>query len=173
MKSKTKLKFSILILIFSTFSSFAQNEIGEKLFSVGVGINSQYGVGIPIGVSFENFVGKYLSVGGSINYVSATYYGDNKFKALYIGSRGSYHVTELLNLSRSPADLYVGATLGYRIFSWNDTFYGGNIGGIYGNGVYFGGFLGGRYYFTDSIAGFLEFGAGGFTNANLGLTLKF
>lgn len=173
MKSKTKLRFFNLIFIFITFSSYSQNEIGEKLFSVGVGINSQYGDGIPIGVSFENFVGKYLSVGGSINYVSANYYADDKFKALYIGGRGSYHVTDLLNLSRSPADLYVGATLGYRIFSWDDTFYGGNIGGLYGNGIYFGGFLGGRYYFSDSIAGFLELGAGGVTNANLGLTLKF
>lgn len=170
---KNKLKITIIISLITAFSSFSQNEIGEKLFSVGVGINSQYGGGIPIGASFENFVGKYLSVGGSINYVSDTYYGDDKFKALYIAGRGSYHVTDLLNLGRSPADLYIGATLGYRIFSWDDTFYGGKIGGAYSNGVYFGGFLGGRYYFTDSIGGFLEVGAGGVTNANLGLTLKF
>lgn len=159
--------------IFNTPAAYSQFENGDKLLNLGIGLNSYYSGGIPLGASFEVGITDEISVGGSASFLSHTYFGNDKFTAIYIGGRGSYHVNKLLQLNNDKLDLYAGAALGYRSFSWSNDYYGGSLGGSYGSGIYFGGFIGGRYYFANNIGAFLELGAGGSSNANLGVTFKF
>lgn len=176
------MKKVILSLLFTATSlvGLAQNggyEKGDKLLNVGIGVNSYYSGGIPIGASYELGITDAISVGVNADYLSNKYnYGSGlhyKFTALYFAARASYHVNELLKIENEKVDLYGGATLGYRSFSWNDSFSGGILGDSYGSGVYLGAYAGGKYYFTDKVSVFTELGAIGSTNARLGVGFKF
>jgi hypothetical protein len=147
---------------------------GDKLLNVGVGINSYYSGGIPFGASFEVGITDDISVGGNVDYLSYKYkeLGNFKFTALYFGARGSYHFNTLLNIGNEKVDLYGGAALGYRVFSWKDDYSGGGLKSSYGSGVYLGIFAGGKYYFASNIGAFVELGAIGSTNARLGVAFK-
>ncbi len=157
------------VIIFSVSNVNAQWQKSDKLLNVGIGLNSYYSGGTPLTAALEVGVTDDISAGGSISYLS--YGGTYGFNALYIGGRGSYHVNKLLNFNNEKIDLYAGLGLGYRSYKWKDS-YGIGYNTNY-NGIYFGGFIGGRYYFSNNIAGFVELGAGGVSNANLGLTFKF
>ncbi len=150
---------------------------GDKLLNAGVGINSYYSNGIPVGASLELGISDLFSAGANFDYLSSTYnYGlgyKYKFTALYFGARVSYHFNDLLQLSNEKVDLYGGATLGYRSFSFKDNFSSDGLGNNYGSGLFLGGYVGGRYYFTQSIGAFAELGAIGSTNARVGLSCKF
>ncbi len=161
------------VFIFNTPNANAQFKNGDKLLNLGLGLNSYYSGGIPLGASLEVGITDEISVGGGASFLSHTYFGNDKFTAIYIGGRGSYHVNEILKLNNEKMDLYAGAALGYRSFSWSNDYIGGSLGGSYGSGIYFGGFIGGRYYFSEKMGAFLELGAGGSSNANVGVTFKF
>ncbi len=157
------------VFIFNAQNANAQYQKGDKLLNVGIGLNSYYSGGIPLTAALEVGVTEDISAGGSISYLS--YGGNYGFNILYIGARGSYHVNKLLNLGNDKIDLYAGAGLGYRNYKWKDDFgFGYNTNN---SGIYFGGFIGGRYYFNKNIAGLMELGAGGHSNATVGLTFKF
>ncbi len=176
-----KKRFSLFVLVglFSLLSGsvYAQYAKGDKLLNIGIGVNSYYNGGIPVGASFEVGVTDEISVGGSIDYLSHKYnagFGsDFKFTALYIGGRGSYHFNKLLNLANDKIDLYGGLALGYRSFTWSDSNFNSGLGNSYGSGVYLGIFAAGRYYFSENVGAFLEVGAVGSTNAKLGAAFKF
>jgi len=166
-----------MILIASIATSNAQKKDasygfakGDKLLNLGIGVNSYYSGGIPLGASFEIGIMDFLSVGGSLDYLSKTYY-NTKFTSLYIAARGSYHFNELLKLNTNKADLYAGATVGFRSFNWADDYY--TLGGRYGNGAYVGAFAGAKWYFTNAFGAFAEVGAIGSTNAKIGICFKF
>ncbi len=171
----------MLVLATTTFICKAQKglgyEKGDKLLNIGVGVNSYYSSGFPIGASFEVGITDAISVGGNVDYLSSKYnYGSGfnaKFTTIYFGARGSYHFNEILNVNNEKIDLYAGATLGYRSFSFKDNFTGTNLSGSYGSGVFFGGYAGGKYYFSDNIGAFAELGATGSTNVRLGIGFKF
>jgi hypothetical protein len=168
-----KLHLSLLLIgaafIFSTQNTIAQYSKGDKLLNVGIGLNSYYAGGIPLTAALEVGVTEDISAGGSLGYLS--YGGNYGFRILYLGARASYHVNKLINLNNDKIDLYGGAGLGYRSYKWKDD-YGLGYNANY-NGIYFGGFVGGRYYFKPNIAGVMELGAGGYSNATVGLTFKF
>lgn len=176
-----KKRFSLFVLVglFSLLSGsvYAQYAKGDKLLNIGIGVNSYYNGGIPVGASFEVGVTDEISVGGSIDYLSHKYnagFGnDFKFTALYVGGRGSYHFNKLLNLANDKIDLYGGLALGYRSFTWSDSNFNSGLGNSYGSGVYLGIFAAGRYYFSENVGAFLEVGAVGSTNAKLGAAFKF
>ncbi|MEO6135419.1 MAG: hypothetical protein ABIP35_09715 [Ginsengibacter sp.] len=156
--------------------SFAQNgafKNGDKLLNVGIGVNSYYSGGIPVGASFEVGVTDDISVGGNIDFLSSNYGAGAgaKFTAIYFGARANYHFNEILNINNDQVDVYGGLTLGYRSFSWKDNF-GGYLGNAYKSGLYLGALVGGKYYFTDNIGAFLELGAIGSTNARIGVAFK-
>jgi outer membrane protease len=113
-------------------------------------------------------------VGADFNYLSSKYdygFGYNyKFTALYIGARGSYHLSDDLNIGIDELDLYGTGTVGFRSFTWSDNF--GYSTASYGNGIYVGVSAGAKYYFTDKIGAFLELGATGSSNARLGIAFK-
>ncbi|HCZ34594.1 MAG TPA: hypothetical protein DHV26_01550 [Cytophagales bacterium] len=154
----------------------AQFSKGDNLINLGIGINSYYSGGIPIGASYEHGITEDISIGAGIDYLSHRYnFGSSRygFAALYLGFRGSYHFNNLIKHNLEELDLYAGATLGYRSFSWKDDSSGLTLNDTYGNGLFLGAHLGARYYFKPNIGGFLELGAGGSGNARLGLAFKF
>jgi hypothetical protein len=149
---------------------------GNKLFNIGIGVNSYYGGGIPFGASFEFGIKDAISVGLNVDYLSSDYgylSSNYKFTAIYVGGRGSYHFNEVLNINDEKIDLYGGCSIGYRSFSWSDSYRNESLGGSYGSGIYFGVFIGGKYYFSDKICAFSELGAIGSTNARVGIGFKF
>lgn len=164
------------LLCVLSFKSNAQYAKADKLLNLGIGVNSYYSGGIPFSASFEYGITDAISVGAGLDYLNYSYrisgskYG---FSALYIGARGSYHFNELLNLSVEELDLYGGASLGFRSFSWKDDYNNSGLGNSYGNGVFFGIHAGARYYFAPNIGAFLEVGAGGSSNAKLGVAFRF
>ena len=161
------------IFMISSFS-FGQNGAfsnGDKLLNIGLGLNSPYSGGIPLGASFELGVTDDISVGANIDYLSNNY-KSYKFSAFYFGIRANYHFNELLEINNDQVDLYGGLSLGYRNFSWKDKVYGSNLENGYESGTYLGLIAGGKYYFSENIGAFLELGAGGATNARLGVAFK-
>ena len=161
------------IFAISSFS-FAQNGAfnnGDKLLNIGVGLNSYYSGGSPLGASFEFGITDDISVGANIDFLSNNYKG-YKFRAFYFGVRANYHFNELLEINNDQVDLYGGITIGHRSFSWTDNVYGNSLGKTYESGTYLGLMIGGKYYFSDNIGAFLELGAGGATNARIGVAFK-
>jgi hypothetical protein len=160
------------ILSILTISSFAQNGAyskGDKLLNIGIGVNSYYDGGIPIGASFEKGITDDISIGAQADYLSADY-ASIKFTAIYVGLRASYHANKLLNIKNDKIDLYGGPTLGYRSFSWKDEDL--NLGDDYGSGLFLGVYIVGKYYINKNIGLFAEFGAIGSTNARIGIAFK-
>ncbi len=174
-------KLLILVVAVAAFTLIGQAQNGaykkgDNLLNIGVGVNSYYSGGIPLGASYEVGVTDDISVGANVDYLSHKYGYLNsnlKFTALYFGARASYHFNNLLNISNEKVDLYGGLTLGYRSFSWKDSDGDYDFGGSYGSGLYFGGYIGGKYFFSENIGAFVELGAIGSTNARLGVAFKF
>lgn len=172
---KSLFLFLAAFLLVCSHAAFAQFNKGDKLLNLGIGVNSYYNGGIPLHASLEVGVTDEISIGGSFDYLGYRYrvggvnYG---FNAMYLGFRGAYHFSELLDLNTPEFDLYAGVSLGFRNFAWSDNAYNG-LGGRYGNGVYAGLFVGGRYYFQNNFGAFGEVGAGGSGNARLGLSFRF
>ena len=169
-----KIKITFILLFVTTTSLFAQQNGAfskqDKLLNIGIGVNSFYDGGIPIGASFEKGISNSISVGVNADYLSNDYLSF-KFTAIYFGVRASYHVNELLKIKSEKIDLYGGPTLGYRSFSWKDT--DQDLGDSYGSGVFLGAYIGGKYYFNKKIALFAELGSIGSTNARIGVAFKF
>jgi len=173
--------FTIIALIAISSVALAQQKEafskGDKLLNLGVGVNSYYSGGMPVGASFEVGVSDAISVGVNFDYLSHKYdfgYGiSDKFTALYFGGRCSYHLDKVFDINSDKFDVYVGAALGYRSFTWNDTYSGSDLGNSYGSGIYLGGYVGGKYYFNNNIGAFVELGEIGSTNARLGVAFKF
>ena len=173
---KTRIFWICVGLFFSSSAAMAQYAKGDKLWNIGIGLNSYYNGGIPLNTSFEVGVTDEISVGAELDYLSYRYnfagtrYG---FTSFYLAGRGSYHFNKLLNLKEDALDIYAGAGLGFRSFSWNESNNFSGLGNVYGNGAFLAIHVGTRYYFSDKIGAYLELGAGGASNATLGLAFKF
>ncbi|MDI9878294.1 hypothetical protein [Flectobacillus longus] len=168
-----KLVVLLFMFIAAFITSNAQAQAfqnGDKLLNLGLGLNSYYSGGVPFGASFEVGIDDDLSVGANVDYLSNSNYG-YRFTALYFGGRGSYHFNRVLNIKDEKFDLYAGADLGYRSFSWADSYSGLSIDS-YGSGIYLGVHLGAKYYFSDKVGAFAELGAVGSTNARIGVGFK-
>ncbi len=164
------------VLSILTTNVFAQYKKGDKLLNLGIGLNSYYSGGIPVGASFEYGVTDDISVGGSLDYLSYHYagYANNyNFSALYVAGRGSYHFNRLLNLRIEKLDIYAGLSLGYRSVSWNNGYNSSGLGNQYGSSLFLGVHAGARYYFTKTFGVFAELGALGSTNAKTGVAFRF
>jgi len=169
----------VLTVIFSLAANVeAQNGAfnkSDKLLNIGVGVNSAYDRGIPLGASFEVGITDNISVGANVDYLSSNYkFGSSKlnFTTIYLAARASYHFNNLLKIKNEKIDVYAGPSLGYRIFSWSDNS-NNSLGNAYGSGLYIGVHVGGKYYFTEKIGAFAEVGDVGSTNARVGVAFKF
>jgi len=168
-----------LTVIFSlTANVQAQNGAfskSDKLLNIGVGVNSAYQRGIPLGASFEVGITDNISVGANLDYLSSNYKLTNtklSFTTIYLAARASYHFNNLFKITNEKIDVYAGPSLGYRIFSWKDNS-GSSLGSAYGSGLYIGVHVGAKYYFTEKIGAFVEGGDVGSTNARVGVAFKF
>lgn len=168
-KLLTLLVVSASLLVLN--SNANAQEKGSRVLGVGIGLNSYYSGGIPLGAYLEFPVADNITVGPMVDFLSHNYAAGYKFTSIYIGGRGSYHVNEILKINNDKLDIYGGLALGYRSFKWSDSAFSG-LSGSYGSGVYYGLFIGGRYYFTDSLAGFVELGATGSSNLRIGVNVK-
>ena len=175
MKKLLTISFLLALTATTSFKGFSQAfKQGDKLLNAGIGLNSYYGNGLPIGASFEVGITEAISVGGQVDYNSGSYGGVGYnwgYTALYFGGRGSYHLNEVFKINNDKLDTYAGIGLGFQSFKWSDASFG--AGSAYGSGVYFNYFVGGRYMFANSVGAFLELGSTGFSNVRAGVTLKF
>lgn len=165
----------IAVFAISTFS-FAQNgafNMGDKLLNIGIGVNSHYSGGHPIGASLEFGVTEEISVGVNVDYLSYKYRESFKFSAVYFEARANYHFNEILNINNDHVDIYGGLSLGYRSFSWKKNDFGTSLKKIYGKGYYWGVQIGSKYYFSENVGAFLELGELGSSNARIGVAFKF
>ncbi len=166
-------KLSLLVIaIFSVSLMQAQTPFkkGDKVVNIGLGLGTYGIVGLsipPISASFDYgvkdelfdaksslSVGAYASYYGSKSSYNGGAYGW-KYSNILLGGRAAVHYDFVEKL-----DTYGGLMLGYNIASSSYYGEGQHIdSGSYGGFIY-SGFLGARYYFTESIAGFLELGYG-------------
>jgi hypothetical protein len=153
-KTFTLSVLAILVALFSVSKSYSQAyEKGDKLFNLGLGLNSGtniYGV-LDYGIADK------ISVGAGVWYQSPSKTVSNSTLLL----RGSYHFGEIANLDK--LDLYGGANLGMGLST--------------GSSAIFGLHLGGRYYITEKIGINLELpfylNTGGGAYSRVGATYKF
>ena len=147
-------------------------EKSSKTLNLGIGVNSYYSAGIPLGASLEVGVTDEISAGGQFDFNSGNL-GSSAwgYTAYYIGARGSYHLSEVLNLNNDKLDVYAGLGLGFRGFKWKDDSYG--FGYNYNSGLNLNYFAGGRYAFNKKLGAFVELGYIGLSNAKLGVSFRF
>jgi hypothetical protein len=160
---------------------------GDKVLSFGLGLGSTF---VSWGSYYKTTVppvfvaGDYclredlgpgnLGVGGIIAYSAykwdyAGYDWGYKYTNLFIGARGTYHFTDLVD----KLDLYGGLVLGAKIVTAKE--YGSSTGFAYNtnsSGVLYDVFAGARYYLTDNVAGMAELGYG-ISWLKIGVSLKF
>lgn len=164
----------MLFLLLASASGTARGQSfqrGDVLVNAGIGLNSFYSGGVPLGGTLEFGVSDKVSIGPAADVVSSRVAG-TRYTALYVGGRGALHLGELLDVQNDRVDIYTGLTLGYRLFFWNTTQTSTITDNRFGRGVYYNGFFGGRLFLTPTLGGFAEFGLGGATNIRLGVTFK-
>jgi hypothetical protein len=150
-----------------------------------VGLGGLGGASASFGGRFEHAIKTLPDMGNGILgiQVSAEYYSwsaggsgngftyNSSIKYIPIGVTANYH----FRLEDSPKfDPFVGLGLGYNVVSCSYTSnfgsaFTGNCG--YNSGIYFIGRAGARYFFSPSMAGYADLGAGGAT-LNVGLMFK-
>lgn len=136
----------------------------------GVADNVSLGAFFAYTRSKSSYKGNDLHQGVLYNY-SYSY----KYSFYIVGVRGAYHFGNLID--EENLDVYVGGMLGNAFMKYTYTYddpyktrtdaYSVNNG----RGLVWGLYGGGRYFFTDKIGMYGEFGWG-ISYANIGLTLK-
>ncbi|MBP7508497.1 MAG: hypothetical protein KA807_11780 [Prolixibacteraceae bacterium] len=141
---KLILLFAVLVLAFTASAQEVQFAKGDKVFNIGVGLDSYR---IPVSVSGEFGIVDGILEKGSIGvgaYAGAgftwwSYYSNHLY--FFGGARGAFHYTFIDKL-----DTYAGISLG--------------ISSYYSSWLSGGGFLGARYYMSPKMAIFGEVGYG-------------
>ncbi len=157
-----------------------QNVKGINLLNAGIGLGS-YGLngtgGLPLTASFEHGFSKNISAGASLGFIQKKYFDSWKYTYLLFGARGSYHFNEALKITNPKVDVYAGAGLLYRHYSFkytdkdvdNEPMFDYNTSG---GDITIDLHAGARYFFSDHIGGFAELGYG-ISPLQLGLAVKF
>src|SRR6187402_3407950 len=117
-----KILFTLLVATVMGATSgkvFAQFEKGDKLLNVGLNLGGTYGGGgVGVGVSYEQGINDFISVGAQADFVNWNYGGipgySWKYNFYTFAARGSYHFGKHF-LTIDELDLYGGAALGYRV----------------------------------------------------------
>lgn len=170
-----KFNFSVLLfalVLMASTHSFAQLAVdkGTKFVNLGIGVGGYgyfNGSGLGLNAAADFGVAKNITVGGVLGYRG---YGSG-VNSFDIGARGSYHFNEILNLTTDKADLYAGIGISYYRLSYGDTYLRSvGISDTYST-TYVPIHIGGRYFFTENLGGFAEFGSS-LATLKLGVTLK-
>jgi len=149
-----------------------------NFFNAGIGLGS-YGLsgtgGVPVTASFEHGFTKNITAGLGLGFIQKKYASDWKYTYLLFGARGSYHFYEALKITSPKLDVYGGAGLFYRHFSfkYKDATGDGDFNyNSSGGDLDFELHAGARYLFGTSVGAYAELGYG-ISPLQLGLTFKF
>jgi len=159
-----------MILLMGSNISFAQSfKRGDKLLNAGIGIGG--GLGIPVGVSYEQAVSDRISVGGYLAYArkkeSWNEYGEWKYTYILAAARGSYH----FKVNSDRFDPYGGALLGYNVASVKWSGEGSEPVSASSGGLMWGVHIGTRYWASEKVGAFAEIGYGA-TLLNVGVAFR-
>jgi hypothetical protein len=181
--------FSVLFTFATMFFASAQPfEVGTNMANVGlaiggdldgvnegaVGLSASYDRGMwniagPGVISIGGYLG---TTGGRYNSGRSGYYSE-KWRYLIAGVRGAYHYNGFTKIPK--LDVYGGAMVSYNILSYSYADIDGRrnrgASGLYGSGLGASAFVGGRWFFRETLAGFVEFGYG-VSSVSLGATFK-
>ncbi|MDQ2655948.1 MAG: hypothetical protein M3Y60_00900 [Bacteroidota bacterium] len=163
MKNILKFLCVILLMVFSASfaSAQARYDKGDVLLNAGVGLGYYYAGGVPLLLSAEWAVNDVISVGPYFGYTSYSYgyLSGYNFSFIDFGVRGSYHFSELFEIRNEKIDVYGGAFLGYVVTTYPREFKRYDLDPYPGK-VRLGIHAGIRYFFTESVGGYAELGAG-------------
>ena len=134
---------SLFLLGTSYLSAQVFKGYGDKKVQVGF---IPYGYGNGIGGAFDYGLTNLFSAGGG----AELYFGRNSSN-FYLFGRGDIHLAELLDMP-TEMDLYPGIDLG-----------------LTGNNLGLGVHLGFRYFFSDNIGAYIEFGSRGSLGVSINL----
>jgi hypothetical protein len=190
--------FALLLSAFVCNSASAQSfSEGDNVLGVGVGIGGSYGVGFSgsgvsqtpaIALHFDHGMGDLgpgvWGLGGFLGYKSYAYEFNNsyffnsyntsyKWTYVVVGARGTWHYNDWHE--NDKLDTYGGLMLAYRVGSFKDETKYPTGTPVYSGGSYSGMSLtilvGARYFFTEKIGAYAEFGYG-VSVAQIGLAVK-
>ena len=152
----------------------AQVTLGYTDVGGVIGLGNIGDASIAFGGRFEHIFKKLPDLGNGLLgiEVSADVYSfsNSSFSLRYIpiGGTANYH----FHIDpKNKVDLFLGAGLGFLATSCSYRGNQGNGCGGFGSNLYFIGRAGGRYFFTPTLAGYADLGAGAAT-INVGLTFK-
>jgi len=129
-------KLSLLLsVLFITSAVFAQSYDGKGDKKVNLGYEF-YGYGNGISATFDYGISDLFSVG-----LGGAYYFSNDDNDYFFFARTAIHLGELFDLNEK-FDIYPGVDIGY----------------LQRNDIGFGGYLGFRFFFTENLGIFAEFG---------------
>lgn len=184
MKKKILLTAAFAFSLFATNSLLAQSASpldvkGTNFLNAGIGLGS-YGLsgtgGLPITASFEHGFTKNISAGATVGFIQKKYAFDWKYTYLLFGARGSYHLNEALKIANPNVDVYAGAGLLYRRYSFKYTHNEPDMEEYHlnssGGEIDFELHAGARYFFNSKVGAFAELGYG-ISPLQLGISLKF
>jgi hypothetical protein len=186
MKKKVLLAATLLASLFVQTNVFAQDSKGftdvkgMNVLNAGIGLGS-YGLsgtgGLPLTASFEHGFSKNISAGATVGLIQKKFAFDWKYTYLLFGARGSYHLNEAFKIANPKVDVYAGAGLFYRRYSFKYTGATGEDHDDFnfsasGGDIDFELHAGGRYLFNNRVGAFAELGYG-ISPLQIGVTLKF
>lgn len=138
-----------LFLAFSTgISAQAWNGKGDQKLQIGL---NGWGYGTGITGTYDYGLGSIVSIGAGANFYFDGYKDDNDDNNIFLFGRLGFHLQEPLGLPEKW-DIYPGVNLGV-------------LGKDFGIGAH----LGVRYFFTNGIGIYGEFG----NNGSLGVSFNF
>ncbi|TJZ62894.1 hypothetical protein FAZ15_00885 [Sphingobacterium olei] len=160
---------TLACILYATNSHAQSFKKEDKTLDVGVGIGG--GLGIPIGLNYQQGVSDRISVGAYTAFAtekeSFGSYGNWRYTYILVAARGAYHI----KTNSEKFDPYGGLILGYNIASvkWDgatDEPISSSAGGFL-----VGGYIGSKYWLSNKLGAFAEIGYGA-SILNLGLTLR-
>jgi len=172
------MKKATILAVFCLLSigAFAQSPLDKGALQLNAGFGTS-GWGTPIYVGLDYGIHEDITLGGEFSFRSYNQsyynsaYGNYEYKStiMGIGINGNYHFNRVMDIP-SEWDFYVGPSLNFYIWNYDDNYPGTNDNSDIGLGAQ----IGGRYFFTDNFGLNLELGGGSATNgAKFGITYIF
>jgi len=141
--------FFIVMLIFAGTAADAQAWTGKGDQKINAGI-SAWGYGTGITGTYDYGLNNLISVGAGLNAYFDNYKDNDNDNRVFVFGRLNFHLKETLQLPEK-LDIYPGIDIGI-------------VGSDFGLGAH----IGARYFFTDRIGVFAEFG----NNGSLGVSIN-
>jgi hypothetical protein len=143
-----------VVLLVSGLASATSEEFSLKKIYVTPQIGlASWGGGLPFGANVEYALTENIGIAGT---AMLTFWNDSYLSQslINLAAEANYHFTKF---DAKKIDLYVGAGLGYSIYSWSwKSGVSGPHEGSGSSGLYLQTVVGGRYFFTPKIAGSLR-----------------